>query len=178
MTTEIRKTVSDIWWLFLLQGIATLILGVLLVISPGMTTAVLVQFLGVYWLVSGIFSIVGIFVGDREIHWGWLLLSGVLGILAGIAVLKHPLLSTILLPTMLVYLIAIEGIVMGVVSLIEAFKGGGWGAGIWGVVSIIFGVILFGSPLLSAVALSIVMGVFGVVGGIALIVISFRMRSS
>jgi len=143
-----------------------------------MTTAVLVQFLGVYWLVSGIFSIVGIFVGDREIHWGWLLLSGVLGILAGIAVLKHPLLSTILLPTMLVYLIAIEGIVMGVVSLIEAFKGGGWGAGIWGVVSIIFGVILFGSPLLSAVALSIVMGVFGVVGGIALIVISFRMRSS
>ena len=178
MTTEIRKTTSDIWWLFLLQGIATLILGVLLVISPGMTTAVLVQFLGVYWLVSGIFSIVGIFVGDREIHWGWLLLSGVLGILAGIAVLKHPLLSTILLPTMLVYLIAIEGIVMGVVSLIEAFKGGGWGAGIWGVVSIIFGVILFGSPLLSAVALSIVMGSFGVVGGIVLIVISFRMRRS
>ena len=178
MTTEIRKTVSDIWWLFLLQGIATLILGVLLVISPGMTTAVLVQFLGVYWLVSGIFSIVGIFVGDREIHWGWLLLSGVLGIRAGIAVLKHPLLSTILLPPMLLYLIAIEGIVMGVVSLIEAFKGGGWGAGIWGVVSIIFGVILFGSPLLAAVALSVVMGVFGVVGGIALIVISFRMRSS
>ena len=178
MTTEIRKTTSDIWWLFLLQGIATLILGVLLVISPGMTTAVLVQFLGVYWLVSGIFSIVGIFVGDREIHWGWLLLSGVLGILAGIAVLKHPLLSTTLLPTMLVYLIAIEGIVMGVVSLIEAFKGGGWGAGIWGVVSIIFGVILFGSPLLSAVALSIVMGSFGVVGGIVLIVISFHMRRS
>jgi len=178
MTTEVRKSLSDIWWLVLLQGIATLILGVLLVISPGMTTAVLVQFLGVYWLVSGIFSIVGIFVGDREIHWGWLLLSGVLGILAGIAVLKHPLLSTILLPTMLVYLIAIEGIVMGVVSLIEAFKGGGWGAGIWGVVSIIFGVILFGSPLLAAVALSVVMGVFGVVGGIALIVISFRMRSS
>ena len=178
MTTEVRKSLSDIWWLVLLQGIATLILGVLLVISPGMTTAVLVQFLGVYWLVSGIFSIVGIFVGDREIHWGWLLLSGVLGILAGIAVLKHPLLSTILLPTMLVYLIAIEGIVMGVVSLIDAFKGGGWGAGIWGVVSIIFGVILFGSPLLAAVALSVVMGVFGVVGGIALIVISFRMRSS
>ena len=178
MTTEVRKSLSDIWWLVLLQGIATLILGVLLVISPGMTTAVLVQFLGVYWLVSGIFSIVGIFVGDREIHWGWLLLSGVLGILAGIAVLKHPLLSTILLPTMLVYLIAIEGIVMGVVNLIDAFKGGGWGAGIWGVVSIIFGVILFGSPLLAAVALSVVMGVFGVVGGIALIVISFRMRNS
>ena len=178
MTTEIRKTTSDIWWLFLLQGIATLILGLLLVISPGMTTAVLVQFLGAYWLVSGIFSIVRIFVGDREIHWGWLLLSGVLGILAGIAVLKHPLLSTIMLPTMLVYLIAIEGIVMGVVSLIDAFKGGGWGAGIWGVVSIIFGVILFGSPLLAAVALSVVMGAFGVVGGIVLIVISFRMRSS
>jgi uncharacterized membrane protein HdeD (DUF308 family) len=138
MTTEIRKTVSDIWWLFLLQGIATLILGGLLIISPGMTTAVLVQFLGAYWLVSGIFSIIGIFVGDREIHWGWFLLNGVLGILAGISVLNHPLLSTIMLPTMLVYLIAIEGIIMGIVSLINAFKGGGWGAGVWGVVSIIF----------------------------------------
>jgi uncharacterized membrane protein HdeD (DUF308 family) len=176
--TEMRKTPAHIWWLFLLQGIATLILGLLLLISPGMTTAIIVQFLGAYWLVSGIFSIVGIFVGDREIHWGWFLLNGVLGILAGIAVLKHPLLSTILLPTMLVYFIAIEGIVMGIVGLIGAFKGGGWGAGVWGVVSIIFGVILFGSPLLAALALSVVIGAFGVAGGIALIGVSFRMRGA
>jgi len=33
------------WWLVLLEGIALVILGILLFASPGMTTLILVQFL-------------------------------------------------------------------------------------------------------------------------------------
>ena len=36
------------WWLVLLNGLAALIIGVLLLVSPGVTTAVLVQLLGIY----------------------------------------------------------------------------------------------------------------------------------
>jgi uncharacterized membrane protein HdeD (DUF308 family) len=176
--TAISKPLAESWWLVLLQGIATLILGVLLVTAPGMTTVVLVTLLGIYWLVSGIFSIVGIFVGDTGVPWGWLLFSGILGILAGIVVLDHPLWSAIMLPTVLAIFIAIQGIIMGVVGLIQAFKGGGWGAGIWGVVSIIIGIVLLGRPLVAASVLPIVMGILAVVGGIVLIVLAFRVRSA
>lgn len=173
-----RKPLSEAWWIFLLQGIATLILGLLLLISPGMTLVVLVTFMGIWWLVGGIFSIVGIFLPDRSVPWGWFLFNGILGILAGIAVLNHPLLATVLIPTVLVIFIAVDGIIFGVIGLIQAFQGGGLGSGVWGVISIIFGIILLTRPLAAAGVVPIVAGIFGLIGGVALIVLALRLRNA
>jgi uncharacterized membrane protein HdeD (DUF308 family) len=134
------------WWAVLIQGIAAIILGILLIVSPRMTTLVLVQFLGIYWLVSGIFDIVAIFVNSTL--WGWKLLSGILGILAGIIIIQHPLWSAILIPTTLVIILGIQGIIIGAISLVRAFRGGGWGIGILGIVSIFFGLVLLAALLL------------------------------
>jgi uncharacterized membrane protein HdeD (DUF308 family) len=43
---------------------------------------------------------------------------------------------------LLILLLGIQGVISGIVSLILAFKGGGWGAGILGAISIIFGIFL------------------------------------
>lgn len=174
-----RRSLTNVWWLVLLQGIISLVLGLLLVISPGMTTSVLVGFLGIYWLVNGIFTIVGIFVGDSAMPWGWLLLSGLIGILAGILVLNHPLLSTILVPTLLVVIIGIQGIIVGVIGLLRALIWkDGWWAFILGVVNILIGVLLLGSPLLAALVLVLVIGVSQLINGMVLIVLSLRMRGA
>src|SRR5690242_6668938 len=85
------------WWVVLLEGIAGVIIGICLLISPGMTTLVLVQFLGFYWLFCGILSLVSLFV-DRT-AWGWKLVGGILGIIAGLIVIRHPLWSAVLIPT-------------------------------------------------------------------------------
>jgi uncharacterized membrane protein HdeD (DUF308 family) len=162
------------WWVVLLQGIASLILGFFLVTAPGITTVVLVQVVGFYWLFSGILSIVLIFV-DRSM-WGWKLVVGILGIIAGLVVIQHPLWSAVLLPATVVVLIGIQGIIVGVIGLLQAFKGGGWGAGILGALSILFGLILVFNPLLAATVLPIVLGVLGLVGGIAAIVMAFRLK--
>jgi uncharacterized membrane protein HdeD (DUF308 family) len=166
------------WWLVLIQGIATILIGILLLISPGMTTLILIQFLGIYWLVDGIFSLIRIFIKDSDIAWGWLLVRGILGILAGLVVIQHPLWSTLLIPTFLIIVLAIQGIIGGVIGLFQAFKGGGWGAGILGVLNIVFGIILFASPLLAATILPLVVGIFALLGGILAIIISFRLRSA
>lgn len=178
VSVAVTKRLPESWWLFLLQGIATLFLGLMLVIAPAMTTSVLVTFLGAYWLVGGIFAIVNIFVGERAVHWGWLLLSGVMGILAGIAILDHPLLSTILLPTLLIYFLAVDGLVIGAVAILQALRGAGWGAGIGGGINIIFGLLLLGSPLVAASVLPVAFGVFGIVGGLSLIVLALRLRNA
>ena len=44
---------SNVWWLFLLQGIAAIILGLMLITAPGATLLVMVTFLGFYWLIEG-----------------------------------------------------------------------------------------------------------------------------
>ena len=173
-TAESPQTYSVPWWLVLIQGIAGVIIGLLLLISPLKTTVFLVQFLGIYWFVSGIFGIVSIFIDHT--HWGWKLFAGLLGIIAGILILQHPLWSTVLVPTTLVIILGIEGLIIGVVNLIHAFRGGGWGIGILGALSIVFGLILLSNLFVSALALPYVAGAFGVVGGSIAIFYSFKLK--
>jgi uncharacterized membrane protein HdeD (DUF308 family) len=162
------------WWLVLINGIAALVLGFLLLISPGQTTFVLIQILGIYWLLSGILSLVMMFIDHSG--WGWKLATGILGILAGIYIIQHPLWSFILVPTVLVIVLAIQGIIMGIIQLIHAFRGGGWGPGILGVISMVFGIILLFAPLAAATVLPFLLGIWGIIGGIIAIIFAFRMR--
>jgi uncharacterized membrane protein HdeD (DUF308 family) len=168
-----------LWWVALINGIATLIIGILLLVSPGMSILILIQFLGIYWLIDGIVSIVRIFTRTTDIPWGWLLVRGILGIVAGLIVINNPLWSTILLPTILVIILGIQGIIGGIIGLVEGFRGGiHWGPVLVGAIGIIFGLILLASPLLGAVVLPLVVGIVSVVGGIAIIIISFQMRKA
>ena len=84
----------------LLEGIAAVIIGLFLLTAPGITLLFLVQVTGFFWLIGGILRVVSIFV-DSSL-WDWKLVGGVIGILAGIVVLRHPLWSTLLLPTVYV----------------------------------------------------------------------------
>ncbi|GAB4446252.1 MAG: hypothetical protein Kow0031_28870 [Anaerolineae bacterium] len=119
-----------------------------------------------------------IFLKNSDVHWGWLLLRGILGVLAGGYVIANPLMSALVVPTTLALIMGIQGIIMGVAGLIEAFKGGGWGAGLLGAINIFLGVVLVSNPVLAAFILPWVLGIFGVVFGIVTIIASFRLRSA
>jgi uncharacterized membrane protein HdeD (DUF308 family) len=162
------------WWVVLIEGIAAIILGILLLINPGSTTVLIIQFLGIYWFIDGIMSIVRIFIDKTA--WGWKLFSGIIGILAGMAIIQYPLWATILVPTTMVWLFGFFGIIIGVLGLIQAFQGAGWGAGILGVLSILFGIVLLANPIIGAATLPFIFGFLGIVGGIAALVMAFRMK--
>ena len=175
MTTALpREDVTFPWWLVLLEGIFAAIFGFLLLIAPGGTLIFLVQVLGFYLLLGGIFRIVSIFI-DTSL-WGWKLVGGIIGSLAGIAVLQHPLWSAIVVPAWIVFFVGFLAIVQGILGVVLAFQGGGWGAGILGVLGLIFGLILVANPFIGVFALPFVLGGFMLVGGICAIVASFRMR--
>lgn len=161
------------WWIVLVEGFFTLIFGIFLISAPGATSVFLVTVLGFYWLIRGIFSIVEIFIPNTVTHWGWLLL---LGILAGMVVLRHPLYATVFVGTFLVLFLAINGLIMGIVGVIRAFTGAGWGAGIMGVLTIIVALFLFSNVFGAVIALPLVIGLFMMIGGIAAIFFSFRLR--
>ena len=164
------------WWLVLLEGIFAGIFGLLLLSAPTATLLFLVQVFGFYLFLGGIFRVVSIFTDSSS--WGWKLVGGLLGIIAGIAVLQHPILSTVIVPTYIIYIIGFIAIAEGVVELIAAFQGSGWGLGILGILRIVFGIILVSNPLLGVLALPIVLGALMLVGGIFAVVVSLRMRSS
>ncbi len=173
-TTAVAQPKMTPWWLVLLEGIALIIVGLFLLTDPAITAVVLVQVLGIYWLIKGIFDIVSIFIVQQGR--GWRLFSGILGIIAGIVILNHPLWSPLVVGSVLVIVVGILGIFMGAMSLINAFQGEGWGRGILGVVSIILGIYLVFNAGLATLALPWVLGIFALVGGVAAIFMSFKVR--
>ena len=172
------ETAGIPWWIVLVEGICALIFGIFLISAPGSTSVFLVTVLGFYWLIRGIFSIIEIFLPNRGTHWGWLLFMGILGILAGMVVLRHPIYATALVGTFLIVFLAVDGLIMGILGLIRAFTGAGWGPGILGILTIIIAIFLFANLYGAIVALPIVIGAFLIVGGIVAIFFSFRIRSA
>jgi uncharacterized membrane protein HdeD (DUF308 family) len=139
---------------------------------------ILVAVLGIYWLVEGIFDIVSIFIDHTM--WGWKLFIGIISIGAGLYIISYPVVAAVALPKIFVLVLGIWGLMYGVILLIMAFRGGGWGAGILGAIGIIFGIILMVNYSAPGMGLSMLWAaaVTGVVGGIAMIIQAFRQRSA
>jgi uncharacterized membrane protein HdeD (DUF308 family) len=165
------------WWLTLMGGILGVIIGLLLLSTPVKTTYGLVIGLGIYWVLGGVFTLVGMFIDHTG--WGWKLFSGVLSILAGLIILRYPLISMVQVPQIFILLLGLQGLIVGIIGLVMAFKGAGWGAGILAVLSIVFGFILvvnYSAPGM-VVSLMWLVAIFALVGGIVQIVRAFQQRS-
>jgi uncharacterized membrane protein HdeD (DUF308 family) len=168
---------SSIWWLFLLQGVAGILLGLMLITNPGATLVALITFLGFYWLFTGILALVRIFV-DRSVPWVWSLLIGILGILAGLLVLRHPMVAALTVPTVIVIVLGVQALVMGGLEVIGGFTGGGAGSFFLGVLNIVIGLLLLSSPLTAVLAVPLVFGVLLLIQGVMSIILAIRVRAA
>jgi uncharacterized membrane protein HdeD (DUF308 family)/predicted flap endonuclease-1-like 5' DNA nuclease len=162
------------WWLILIQGIALIILGILFLTNPASTALAVVTVLGIYWLVSGILGIIGIFLNSH--NWFWKLLMGILGIIAGVLILQHPIASTLVVGTTLVLWLGLLGIMIGVVEIIRGIMGEGWGEIILGIVSIVLGGLLLANFWGVAISLPWSLGILSLIGGAIAIFNAFRAR--
>ena len=100
---KMSRLFPQYWWVFLLRGIAAVILGLLALFMPGPALLGLVTFLGAFLVVDGIFTIISALQG-RGVgsQWGWYLFIGALGILAGFTAFYNPFATA----TALAFLIA------------------------------------------------------------------------
>ncbi|WP_440947517.1 HdeD family acid-resistance protein [Methanosarcina sp. T3] len=168
------EVLSVPWWLVVLEGIITVVIGLFLLFSPVSTTITLVQILGIFWFLGGVISIISLLV-DRE-NMGWKLLSGVIGILIGVMVFVYPY-SPFVILALFVIILGIWSIIYGAVRFVWALKGGGLGTAILGILTIFLGVLLLVNPLAGAVVLPWIYGILLVIGGIAALIGGFRMKS-
>jgi uncharacterized membrane protein HdeD (DUF308 family) len=168
--------------LTLILGISAIVVGGLLLwgslITKVETYFLLVTVLGIWWLVDGIFDIVGLFV-DRT-AWAWKLFIGIVSIIAGGYILMYPIATGLVLPQIFVLMLGIWGLMEGIVLLIMAFRGGGWAAGILGVLAIVFGGILIANYSVPGMGLTMiwVAAIWGLFGGIVMVIQAFRLRKA
>lgn len=164
------------WWALAVRGVAAVVFGILAFVWPGLTLGLLVLLFGVFALVNGVLAIISAVRSKGEQVWT-LLLEGVVGILAGLAVLVWPGLTALVL----LYFIAGWAILTGALEAASAIRlrkviDNEWSSLLGGVLSIVFGAILLVAPAAGALALVWIIAVYAVLYGITLFGLAWRVR--
>lgn len=174
MTAELARW----WWTFILRGVLAILFGVIAFIAPPATIAALVLLFGAWALVDGAFDIVAALqhrTMDRS--WWLTILEGIVGIIVGVLALAFPDIAA----ASLLLLISAWSIVTGVIEIVLAIRlreqitGELWLA-IAGVLSIVFGVLLFLFPAAGALTIVWIIGAFAIAFGISMIILGWRLR--
>ena len=129
-------------------------------------------------VVDGVLAMIAAFrVRDQGRPLWSLLVSGLLGIVAGVLTFRWPGVTALAL----LMVIAAWAIVIGVFQIVTAIRlrkaiEGEWALGISGVLSVIFGVLMVMSPGAGALAVVGIIAAYAITFGILLIVLGFRLR--
>jgi uncharacterized membrane protein HdeD (DUF308 family) len=175
---DVREEAGRHWWVLGVRGVCAILFGILAIVWPLITLITLVILFGAFAIVNGIFTLIGAFRGahprDSKI---WMIVSGVLGIVAGIIAWVWPGLTAFAL----LMLIAAYAVVVGVAEVIAAVRRRTAGDTDWmylvsGVLAVIFGILLFAWPASGALALTWLIGIFAIVYGVSLLYLAFRIR--
>ena len=168
------QTSQRSWWPLLLRGIFAIIFGLIALIFPGIALFAIIFVFGIYALLDGI---VAIYVAIKERRslprWGWLLAEGIAGIIFGIVAFVWPRETALIL----LYIVAAWAIITGILELGAAFTIRDWLFGLAGVVSIVFGILLFAFPGAGLLSLLWIVGIYAIVFGFLLLVHAFQVRS-
>ena len=109
------------WWALAIRGVAAIIFGVLTLLLPGVTLAVLILLFGSYAIVEGAVNVIAAVRGrGEERAWWALLLAGMVSITAGVVTFLRPGLTELAL----LYVIAAWAVVTGVLEIAAAIRCG------------------------------------------------------
>ena len=165
------------WWAVLIRGALALLFGLIALVLPGHALASLVLVFGFYMGVDGMFAIVaGARAAAHHERWGELLIEGVLGLVAAVIALFAPL-ATILA---VVILASVWAVVSGVALLVGAFHLHGTHGrtlmALGGIISIVWGVLLYLFPAAGAVVMTYWLGIYALLFGASLVALALRLR--
>ena len=174
MTTLFKATS----WQLTIRGLALILFGIMALIWPNLTVAVLAILFGVYALVDGVVAVVGAILNRKTSpNWTLLLIMGLISIIAGIFAISNPGVTSLAL----LYIIAVWALLIGLVSILTAVRlrreiEGEWVMIAAGVLSIVFGIALIVAPGAGAVALAWLIGAYAIILGILDMLLAARAR--
>jgi len=186
--TKTLCSLTENWWIFALRGVLALIFAALAFWMPQSALLAMTLVFGAFSLVNGAFNLVAAVrhIQKKE-RWGWLLFSGIVGILTGVVVLVAPWVATMVMASFLWASVGFWAIFTGVleisaaVRLRQEIKGEIWLA-FSGLLSIVLGAIVlwifFSRPVESFLAAGWLLGFYAAVYGVTLLFLSWRLRKT
>jgi uncharacterized membrane protein HdeD (DUF308 family) len=110
---------SPRWWVFLVEGLVGIAIGVIAFVWPGVATLAILAMIAAWAILTGILEIVAAIRLQREITNEWLLaLGGILSVGLGILLIAQPLAGTVAL----IWMIGAYSVIAGVVWIALGFR--------------------------------------------------------
>ena len=180
MQSAVKETAGLHWQVFLTQGVIMLILGILAVIWPGISTIAVEVYVGWLFLFSGIVGLFTMFLARDTQAFLWMLLTAALALFVGVILLWHPAEGAVSLTAVLTAFFIVEGIFQIAAWLsYRAVFPNQWG---WMLASgiadlILAGLIIAGWPGTATWALGLIVGVNLITSGAAITTVALAGRS-
>ena len=169
---SVANAIHAHWGLFLFEGIMLVILGAAAIILPEVATLAFTLVIGWLFLISGGVGLVTTFWMRNAPGFWWALLSAVIGIAAGIVLIRWPISGTVSLTLVLIAFFTVEGIV----TLMYAIEHRAQLTGRWawmlasGLIDLVLAGMIFAQlPSSAEWALGLLVGINLLFGGVAMI---------
>lgn len=186
LTSDVKAGIRTLWWLFLLRGVFGVVFGVLALVNGDAAVELLAWVLGLYVILDGVVTIIASVAERKRIgSIGWYIFQGVLAVLIGIAILSFSAAFATVVGLIIIWAIIVIALVAGIVGMRLSFAARGvtqtWGWGIFAntltlIVGIVLAVLVFTNPEGLLRVLLVVIGIWSLIVGLALIIWSFVAR--
>src|SRR4029450_3460207 len=146
--TNVAGTQVKKWrWAIGLQGLASVVFGVMLLVGREISICALTIAFGIYTLATGFTAFAAAFSSRTKDERASLVLSGLLGTLVGVMVLSVPSISALAL----LYVIGAYAVLLGTLAIVASMRlpldGRDTALMILnGIVAILFGIVIFAKP--------------------------------
>lgn len=173
--TERDPLTQSTAWPTALRGLLAILFGIVALASPGATALALVIVFAIWAFIDAGFAFyVAVRRGREGLRWGWFVFEGMVSVAAGVLALAYAGV-TILVLTILV---AARAIVLGIITLAGTFTSTEsphrWLYGLTGALSVLFGVLLLFHPLVGALALIWMIGIYAIIFGVTMLALGFQ----
>jgi uncharacterized membrane protein HdeD (DUF308 family) len=175
---NMQQVIGNYRTMILFRGIAAVLFGIIALVWPKLTLSILVLLFGLFAVINGITAVAAALRNTGEQGWGFLLVEGILSILAGGVALVWPGITALAF----LYLLAAWAIITGIMEIVAPLAvpmNGGRAAltALAGLVSIIFGILIAARPSSGLLAVVWLIGIYAIVFGVIHIVVYFQSRA-
>jgi uncharacterized membrane protein HdeD (DUF308 family) len=157
-------------WIALVRGLVAVTLGSAILFYPDKTRPILANFIGLYWLVSGVLCLRWTISGERAGRLS--LAAGVIGVLGGLLVLARFLVRGWLTPELLAGLLGATAVLTGALHMAGGFHGAdarrrrwSWSSFLLGLFEVVLGIMILLSPLEPRPFLIVAASLWALLGG-------------
>jgi uncharacterized membrane protein HdeD (DUF308 family) len=164
------------WPAVFMMGLITLTLGVIVISWPQGTLTVLSVLVGLQILSYGVFRLITAFAHDTLFP-GYAGFVGVVGIMAGVLVLRNPFKTVAVLAAIVGVVWIIGGIIEFIGSIADSSQEYRWLSAVGGLISIAAGVIVVAWPAPTVTVIAWISGLYMITFGLFICLQAVRLRS-